>query len=362
MASKGIYESILDANKTKPSDSGGTKSKDKVVEREKGKDKMKNVVPANVSSAPSTSKESKNDSFAQLCNIMKEGFSTLQNSFANLGQEIAEQVTAGLCEDQEQGMEDVDVIECANESNDVNLFDSISNEFSAEENLGTAVSPEIAKLVNSTLSTKNDGTLKLRDEKYPRPANLEFVQSPKINKPVWNGMKAKDRGVDAQLQEVQKDFLKSTLPIVKVMEELNEARENKNISLNLEEVIKTLSDSLVFLGSANVKMVKTRKEIIKEDISAKFRGICNSEIPFTGPLLFGDNFLQQLKEVTDANKVSEELKRTYKPQFIRGSSRGRANFGYQNGRGYVNKRLGRRFFPYRRRGNFSRPSLRKEQK
>ena len=47
--------------------------------------------------APSSSKE-RDDSFAQLCSIMKEGFVSLLNSFATLGPEIAEQVTARLTE------------------------------------------------------------------------------------------------------------------------------------------------------------------------------------------------------------------------------------------------------------------------
>ena len=79
------------------------------------------------------------------------------------------------------------------------------------------------------------------------------------------------------------------------MEALNNVRE-KGQDFNLSELIKTLSDAVVFLGSANTKLVKTRKEIIKEEISPKLKGICSSEVPVSASLLFGDNFLQQLKK------------------------------------------------------------------
>ena len=81
------------------------------------------------------------------------------------------------------------------------------------------------------------------------------------------------------MQNVQKGFLKSTVLIVKVIEALNNARENGQ-EMNLPDLIGTFSDAVAFIGAANIKMVKTMKEIIKEAISPKLKAICSSETPF----------------------------------------------------------------------------------
>ena len=79
------------------------------------------------------------------------------------------------------------------------------------------------------------------------------------------------------------------MSIVKVMGALNNSRE-KGQDLKLLELIKTLSEAGDFFGSASTKLVKTRKEMIKEEISPKLKGICSSEVLLSASLLFATIF------------------------------------------------------------------------
>ena len=104
---------------------------------------------------PSSAKE---DSFAQLCSIMKEGFGSLQKLLANLGTGIAVKVTADLTEGQGTHGERSKCEDSVAVSNEEPLFESICKEFSAEEKLGDNVRLELAKLVNTLLSSSPNET------------------------------------------------------------------------------------------------------------------------------------------------------------------------------------------------------------
>ena len=70
----------------------------------------------------------------------------------------------------------------------------------------------------------NEAAYTSKDELYPRPKNIESTSVPKVNKPIWDGMRKFTRSNDVTLQKVQKDFLKSALPITQVISKLLAAR------------------------------------------------------------------------------------------------------------------------------------------
>ena len=90
------------------------------------------------------------------------------------------------------------------------------------------------------------------------------------------------------LQSVQQNFLSSSVPVLKVMKELNDNLSELG-SLDVKKLIHTLSDSLFFLGSANAGMVKFRRQLVKRELPMSMQGLCRDSIGFTGSHLFGDN-------------------------------------------------------------------------
>lgn len=348
------------------------------LENEKVKEKSKSK--SDKRSERSSSSRRSDASYEKLCSIMQNGFGDLQTSLGNMGEDIAQKVTNNMKGNQEFIPDEVSVEDNVDlhvedvESDEAfevesNIFDKLSKDYETNEAAGPSVSFEIAKLVNTMLSVSaNETVAKSRADRHPRPKNLTFAEAPKVNKPVWDSMKTKVRAADSQLQDIQKDLLKSTVPMVKVIEVLNEARE-KNVSIDLSELITNLSDAVAFVGSANVKLVKRRREFIKDDTSEKIKGICNAEVPFSGSLLFGDNLVQKMKEVSENDKISEELRKQntgktfpYRgrgslPNFKNYSTRSRGAATYSN---YSTRFNRGRYSPYaynaNRRGNSYRPS------
>ena len=78
-----------------------------------------------------------------------------------------------------------------------------------------------------------------------------FVNTPKINKPMWDNMLYATKIRDSALQKIEKDFLSSSVPVIRVMEKILEAKDDMG-SLSAVELLDLLKDSFMFLGSANI--------------------------------------------------------------------------------------------------------------
>ena len=87
-------------------------------------------------------------------------------------------------------------------------------------------------------------------DKYCPPRNIEFLSAPKINKPVWGNLSDGAKIIDHGFQSIQRDFLLSAVPTLQVMEKINASQDDLN-QLDVKELIRTLTDSLAFIGSAN---------------------------------------------------------------------------------------------------------------
>ena len=185
----------------------------------------------------------------------------------------------------------------------------------------------------------NEAAYTSKDELYPRPKNIESTSVPKVNKPIWDGMRKFTRSNDATLQKVQKDFLKSALPITEVISKLLAAREDPS-TLNVDQMVLSLTDSLAFLGAANVEMVNKRKELIKADLPKNMQGLCK-EGEFSSSLLFGENLSAKIKDMTEEKKVNSKVI-LQRPFMNRGNARGRSFYMRRGIRGRG------RFGPYNR--------------
>ena len=355
----GKKHKLDDPNKLKVSGSALNK-KPKVAESSSSKGRSSSVtksVPSLTPSMPSTSKEgSELVGLDKLTEVMSKGLvnlgETFQKSFEVMGDKLTEQITdyVGSCfeqydaeeyEENEEVEEDIGEIEEKDKSEESAFLEGI--ELNCVDLCGPEVSPHLAKLVKKFLMEKmNEAAYTSKDELYPRPKNIESTSVPKVNKPIWDGMRKFTRSNDATLQKVQKDFLKSALPITEVISKLLAAREDPS-TLNVDQMVLSLTDSLAFLGAANVEMVNKRKELIKADLPKNMQGLCK-EGEFSSSLLFGENLSAKIKDMTEENKVNSKVI-LQRPFMNRGNARGRS-FNMRRGiRGRG------RFGPYNREGS-----------
>ena len=309
----------------------------------------KSSKPEKDSTSASTSASTSQPSL-DIGNLILKGFKNLQKSMENMGENMAEKVAQSLEnrfdnfdipeeEEMELGeLEETEEAESANEQDE--LFQTMIDGFETEGKLGKNVNDGLAKLCNKFLSNKMSKELeKEKSDGYARPKNVEFAEAPMTNKPIFETLRYSTKYLDVGLQTVQKDFLKGTLPVIEVMEELakNESAEN----MDVKNMIKKLADSVAFIGAANVNMVKTRRHLIKRDLPPRMKGLCRDGEEFSGKLLFGDNLNGKIKEVSELNKVTNDFKRgSFRGRGFRGMGRG----GFRGSRG---KRFPR-FNPYYR--------------
>ena len=328
---------VSDKTTAEPSASSSSKGKEAKSSSEESRSSKKK-------DKKSDSRNSEPDRLDKLSSIMEAGFSNLQQLLQGcIGNPDYEDVQPDFDEESF----------CPSDAPDADLFTALSEELGNDGKLGDEVPESLAKLTNKLLRTKLETSDK---DKYLRPQNIEFLEAPQINKPVWSNISHNARTNDCTLQAIQRDFLKSAIPTLSVMQKLNDSKEDPS-SLDIKDLIRTLSDSLAFLGSANTGMIKARRSFLKKELPPNMHLLCNESVEFSGSNLFGDSLSSDIKEVSELNKVSSQLRG-------RGSVRGRgvfrSNFSSRGNRGYAFKsrnsnRFGPRFNPIRsqsRKGSF----------
>ena len=322
MSEINIFSRIMENSSDSKSDEKKP-PKDKKSESNKNNPKNNSSTPKDsVNSVPIKTKDSSSNlpstsdgfgNFEKMGFLMTQGFKDIASSIEKMGTKMSETMNDKFDillnreydEDYEESEEET--AETSQGQEPKNLFDTISSEIETEEKTGMAVNSSLAKLVDKFLKEKlSESAYKAKEESYPRPDNIKFSCVPKVNKPVWEAMSRFNKKNDAQLQNIQKSFLKSTMPVTKVISKLHEARDNPE-SLDIDSLIMSLTDSLAFIGSANVDMVKKRKELIKSDLPKNMQGLCGEIADFSSTCLFGDELGAKIKEVAELNKISNKF-------------------------------------------------------
>ena len=266
-------------------------------------------------------------------NVMK-GFSLMKESFENFGNlfmsKIGETVSEKLhefhdyeCEEENSENE----MEAEDDTED-SIFSTISGENSSGEKLGSNANPKLANMMNQLLKSRmSTEVAKAKEDKYPRPKNIEFASVPKTNQPIWDAIRNETKKSDFNVQNIQKNVLKSSLPLVSVMEELNSKRDDLG-NIDVNSLISKISDSINFIGSANVLCSKLRKEGIKKDLPKNMQSLCKESEITCPELLFGDDLKSKINEVTELNKIKSKFS-SDSSRGRRGSFRGRGTFKYR---------------------------------
>ena len=89
------------------------------------------------------------------------------------------------------------------------------------------------------------------------------------------------------------------------MEKVYAAKDNM-ASLD-SEVLSMLKDSFIFLGNANVGMVKGRRDNVKSALPKHMQGISSDSVEFSSANLFGDSLNNSIKKRSELNKLSTSL-------------------------------------------------------
>ena len=106
-----------------------------------------------------------------------------------------------------------------------------------------------------------------------------FLQAPQVNKEIYGILV---RAPNGALRDAQADLLKLVIPIITVMEIINNNSANlTSESLCARTILKKLGDA----GNLNLALIKRRKEALRPCLKAGLQKLCRKP-DFSGKLLF----------------------------------------------------------------------------
>ena len=125
-------------------------------------------------------------------------------------------------------------------------------------------------------------------------------------------MNAQDRNKDLKVQKVQAAVLKGAFAICEVTNNLINLKNNKDISgkelrLQLSNVIKICTESLTFLGIANLEGDSIRRQYLSKILPPKLVPLTR-DVPTPSEFLLGNNLNDRIGTPTDA---SQKMLQTY---------------------------------------------------
>lgn len=314
----------VDASKTKSSSSSSKaeSSKGSTSKKDDAKSKKKDV---------STSDNS--EQFNALSDIMQKGFSSLQELFRGCIEDYSD-----VNEFENFADDNGEIVAENSNSESADFFQTLTSEVEADKDLGDDVSSSLAALADKLLVTKLDSSKhKEKCESYKRPKNVEFLATPQVNTPVWASLSVSAKSNDLGLQQVQQNLLLSAVPVLRVMEKLNSAKDDLN-TLDVRELLRTLRDNLTFIGSANVGIVRKRRALLKNELPLNMQLLCQDSVSFSGSNLFGNSLSTDIKEISELNKLYVQFRGRGRGRGFPMRGRGRGAFRGVRGNGSQFKR------------------------
>ena len=155
-------------------------------------------------------------------------------------------------------------------------------------------------LMSSRLDNKKRESL---CEKHIIPENTRLLDVPKVNEEIWRVLSLDARSKDVKLQKVQSNCLRAIVPVVRAIDHLV-----KNQSQTDQVCIVTLLVySLALISCASSDMNSWRRDSMKKELNHEYTALCSQQNPVT-EYLFGDNITEQLKTITETNKIGLKVR------------------------------------------------------
>ena len=148
-------------------------------------------------------------------------------------------------------------------SDDMGFLDSMAQNFESDEQLGPAINPEVAAIMQSSFTKKiSEDKMKNLTDAYPRPQNYNALTSVKVNAAIWACMKPDTRSKDLKLQKTQSRLQKVAMALATLAETLLTDRKADQHSRS--KSVKTVLDAVALIGAASQELhVKRRNAVIR---------------------------------------------------------------------------------------------------
>ena len=184
---------------------------------------------------------------------------------------------------------------------DDDLLKEIEQEYE-EKQVGAAVRPGLAKIVNARFDSTNPFSsekLKEKKQQYATPSNCDWLQVPLCNKDVFRKLKTYQKTKETSLWRIQSDIVRTGVVATEVVDSLFDHQSGSANSLN------TKQDGLALLGNAFGALTKFRKELVVAGLHHDCKQLI--ELPATPTWLFGETaeVSRKMKEIRDLHRIDK---------------------------------------------------------
>jgi hypothetical protein len=217
------------------------------------------------------------------------------------------------------------------------LLSSIAQDLTVSEKTGNAVHKDLANIVASLLKDKlPDEKVQSKLAKYPRPENIDNLQTPGVNPLIWNHISATVRSTDVKYQKIQQSLIGAISAMIYAAEQAVKNNCDKTL-------VTALTDGVAMATQCQHDLNHTHRLAMKKELNQDLTALCNTAIQ-SGEFLFGD-LTKLTKDITETNKLTKRVRSS------QSSTSGRPQNTY---RPSYNSNENRRFQPYQRpkRGHF----------
>lgn len=163
----------------------------------------------------------------------------------------------------------------------------------------------------------------------PRPANMPFMQSPKLNKSVYKKISGQSQRFDGKCRKLQEYLNAASSALVSALQVLV---ENENLKPEISTAGIQVKHALKLLTFANRDLNDRRKDAIRNTINPAYISLLNYDKPPSNEWLLGDDVETDMDECDKVKKQGDRLVKTYqanqsnKPQYPSNfRKRGRGN-------------------------------------
>ena len=189
---------------------------------------------------------------------------------------------------------------------EASIIEQCTASLASTEKKGMPASQEMGNFFQTLMSSRLDN--KKREslsEKHLIPENTRLLDVPKVHEEIWRVLSLDARSKDAKLQKIQSNCLRTIVPVVRAINHLVK-NQSQTDQVYVESIVTLLVDSLALFSCASSDMNSWRSDSMKE-LNHEYTALCSQQNPVTEHL-FGDNIMEQLKTITETNKIGLKVR------------------------------------------------------
>lgn len=183
------------------------------------------------------------------------------------------------------------------------LLEDIELDYDDSDVVGPHINDKLAGIINKRFSgLLSSDKIKQKQQKYPRPGNVEKLIVPDCNKVIKDLLRPPLLHRDKNFQYIQLAITKAATAITKATAMLLDSKQEENGAM-----VTVLTDAVAMLGHAHVQLSYKRRDAMSPALKNTYSGLTSTDVPITR-FLFGDDIVKTLGDLKRERNFQSEAR------------------------------------------------------